>query len=62
MRTHTGQKLFPCTEYNTSFSETLKRHMKTHTGEKPFSCIECKKRFYQRSNLQKHMKTHTGEP
>jgi uncharacterized Zn-finger protein len=53
VRTHTGEKPYPCTfpgcEYACSQSGSLKTHVRTHTGEKPYPCTYrgCDKAFNQ---------------
>lgn len=63
MRTHTGDKPYPCPNCKKKFGkkEQLKIHERVHTGEKPFECSFCLKRFAQLAPYKYHIKTHTGD-
>ncbi|KAJ8945359.1 hypothetical protein NQ314_009260 [Rhamnusium bicolor] len=61
IRTHTGQKPYPCLVCTRSFATKclLTSHMRVHTGEKPFVCMYCGKRFGQSAPYRYHVKIHT---
>jgi krueppel-like factor 9/13/14/16 len=62
LRTHTGERPFPCTwpncEKRFARSDELARHYRTHTGEKKFRCPICEKRFMRSDHLTKHARRH----
>lgn len=64
MRSHTGEKPFPCTLCDKRYREAkaLRRHVSSaHMDERPFICEICTKGFHTKAILQAHMRTHTGE-
>ncbi|XP_053374115.1 uncharacterized protein LOC123531742 [Mercenaria mercenaria] len=58
---HLGIKTWVCSwpdcNYNSAYSNLLRRHMCSHTGEKPMSCDHCECRFVQPQELLAHMKS-----
>lgn len=65
MRTHTGERPYPCTlcPFSATQATALRAHMRTHTGERPFPCqVEgCSFAGKNPHHLKTHMVTHTGE-
>ena len=65
MRSHTGERPFPCDICNAAFITKghLKNHMTTHNGTKPFVCTYpyCDVAFTRLARLKLHERTHIEE-
>jgi hypothetical protein len=64
MRTHTGERPYPCTVPGcaAAFTEAghLRQHMDTHAGVRNHVCATCGAAFTKAGHLKRHMDTHTG--
>jgi insecticidal toxin complex protein TccC len=64
MRTHSGERPYPCDapgcEYRASAASNLKVHMRTHSGERPYPCDApgCEYRAAEAGTLKGHKRTH----
>jgi len=62
MRTHTGEKPFPCPHPGCgrffARSDHVRTHLRIHTGEKPYACEYCPKRFARSDERLRHHKVH----
>ena len=55
-----GKKCNQC-DFISSWTSSLRKHLKTHTGEKSNKCNQCDFASSGKGNLSKHLKTHSGE-
>jgi len=62
MRTHTGEKPFPCPHPGCgrffARSDHVRTHLRIHTGEKPYACEYCPKKFARSDERLRHHKVH----
>ena len=60
MRTHTSERLYPCTVCHASFNQIdhLALHMLIHNQDNLYQCTVCKQTFKDNNELTLHMQIH----
>ena len=48
-------------DYESTYAQVLRDHLKTHSGEKPNKCNQCDYASSKTGNLRRHLKTHSVE-